>query len=270
MPELPEVETTRRGLIPLVVGETIEGVSVRERRLRWPVQPSLAERLRNQPVTDISRRGKYLLMSTLGDTLLLHLGMSGSLRYLPRPTRPSKHDHVDVRFSSGGLLRFNDPRRFGSLHLCTEPEEHWLLRDMGPEPLGPGFTAEYLMSVSRGRRVAIKQFLMNARIVAGVGNIYANESLFRAGIHPNRAAGRISRERLDRLVQAVRSVLNDAITAGGTTLQDFVGSDGRPGYFQLALDVYDRAGADCRRCDAQITVRTIGQRATYFCPRCQR
>lgn len=270
MPELPEVETTRRGLIPLVVGETIAGVSVRERRLRWPVEPSLAERLQNQPVTDISRRGKYLLMSTLGGTLLLHLGMSGSLRYLPTPTRPSKHDHVDFQFSSGGLLRFNDPRRFGSLHLCAEPEEHWLLRHMGPEPLGADFDGAYLWRVSRGRRVGVKQFLMNSRVVAGVGNIYANESLFRAGVHPSRAAGRISRERLDRLVRAVQEVLNDAISAGGTTLQDFVGSDGRPGYFQLSLDVYDRAGEACRRCDTPIKVRTTGQRATYFCPRCQR
>ena len=270
MPELPEVETTRRGLIPLVVGETIEHVSVRERRLRWPIKPHLAEKLRNQSVTGVSRRGKYLLLSTAGGTLLLHLGMSGSLRYLASPTHPSKHDHVDLEFTSGALLRFNDPRRFGSLHFSTEPEAHWLLKNMGPEPLGPTFTAEYLRRVSRGRRVAIKQFLMNARIVAGVGNIYANESLFRAGIHPSRAAGRISHERLDRLVRAVRAVLNDAITAGGTTLQDFVGSDGRPGYFQLSLDVYDRAGEGCRRCDTPITVRTIGQRASYYCPRCQR
>ena len=233
-------------------------------------QPHLAERLRNQSVTGVSRRGKYLLMSTAGGTLLLHLGMSGSLRYLASPTHPSKHDHVDFEFSSGALLRFNDPRRFGSLHFSTEPEAHWLLKNMGPEPLGPMFTSEYLRSVSQGRRVAIKQFLMNARIVAGVGNIYANESLFRAGIHPNRPAGRISRERVGGLVRAVRAVLNDAITAGGTTLQDFVGSDGRPGYFQLSLDVYDRAGEDCRRCDTPITVRTIGQRASYYCPRCQR
>ena len=270
MPELPEVETTRRGLIPLVVGETIKNVSIRERRLRWPIEPYLAERLRDQSVTNVSRRGKYLLVSTTGGTLLLHLGMSGSLRYLASPNQPSKHDHVDLEFSSGALVRFNDPRRFGSLHFSTEPERHWLLKDMGPEPLGPLFTPEYLRSVSKGRRVAIKQFLMNARIVAGVGNIYANESLFRASIHPSRSAGRISCKRLDRLVRAVRAVLNDAITAGGTTLQDFVGSDGRPGYFQLSLDVYDKAGEGCRRCTTPITVRTIGQRATYYCPRCQR
>ena len=270
MPELPEVETTRRGLAPLVVGKTIERVSVRERRLRWPVEASLPDRLQNQPVIDLSRRGKYLLMSTARGTLLLHLGMSGSLRYLATPTRPSKHDHVDLEFASGELLRFNDPRRFGSLHFSTEPEEHWLLKNMGPEPLGPAFTGEYLWRVSRRRRVAVKQFLMNSRIVAGVGNIYANESLFRAGIHPTRAAGRISRERLTRLAREVRAVLQDAIRAGGTTLQDFVGSDGRPGYFQLSLDVYGRAGEACNRCSHPITVVTIGQRATYYCATCQR
>jgi len=270
MPELPEVETTRRGLAPLVVGKTIAAVAVRERRLRWPVQSSLPDRLQNQPVTALSRRGKYLLMSTTGGTLLLHLGMSGSLRYLAAPTHPSKHDHVDLNFSSGEVLRFNDPRRFGSLHFSTEPEQHWLLKHMGPEPLGPDFTGEYLWRASRRRRVGVKQFLMNARVVAGVGNIYANESLFRAGIHPTRPAGRISRERLDGLVREVRAVLKDAIRAGGTTLKDFVGGDGRPGYFQLSLDVYDRAGESCPRCDKPITARTIGQRATYYCSSCQR
>ena len=270
MPELPEVETTRRGLIPLVVGKTIETVAVREPRLRWPVDPALAGRLRHQAVTAISRRGKYLLMSTGGGTLLVHLGMSGSLRYLPAPVRPARHDHVDVAFTSGDLLRFNDPRRFGSLHVAARPEAHWLLRHLGPEPLGPDFSGDYLWRVSRGRRVGIKQFLMNARIVAGLGNIYANESLFRAAIHPSRAAGRIARHRLAGLAGAVRAVLTDAIGAGGTTLQDFVRSDGRPGYFQLSLDVYDRAGEACRRCRRPIAVRVIGQRATYYCPRCQR
>ena len=270
MPELPEVETTRLGLEPLLVGKLIQTVAIREPRLRWPIEPTLGPRLENQSVTRLSRRGKYLLIATTGGTLLLHLGMSGSLRYLLTPVEPSRHDHVDLCFSSGELLRFNDPRRFGSLHFTAQPEEHWLLRNMGPEPLGMEFTGEYLWRVSRGRRVGMKQFLMNSRIVSGVGNIYANEALFRAGIHPTRPAGRVSRERLDRVVQAVQAVLEDAIRAGGTTLQDFVRSDGRPGYFQLSLQVYDRAGQPCERCGKPITLRKIGQRASYYCAGCQR
>ncbi len=270
MPELPEVETTRLGLLPLVVGKTIEAISVRERRLRWPVDAAVDTALQNQPVTALSRRGKYLLISTSAGTLLVHLGMSGSLRFLTSPVTPSRHDHVDLEFSSGELLRFNDPRRFGSLHFSTEPETHWLLKDMGPEPLGTDFTGEYLWRVSRRRRVGIKQFLMNGRIVAGVGNIYANESLYRAGIHPARAAGRVSGERLGELVESIREVLQEAIRAGGTTLRDFVGSDGRPGYFQRSLDVYDRAGEPCARCNKPITTRMLGQRATYYCTKCQR
>jgi formamidopyrimidine-DNA glycosylase len=270
MPELPEVETTRLGLAPLVIGKTIRDVLIREQRLRWPVQPSISDQLQNQSITDLSRRGKYLLISTTGGTLLLHLGMSGNLRYLTVPTHPSKHDHIDFEFSSGELLRFNDPRRFGSLHFSTKPDEHWLLKNMGPEPLGPDFTGDYLWKISRRRRVGVKSFLMNGRIVAGVGNIYANESLFRASIHPARPAGRISRKRIDKLVHEVQAVLKDAIRAGGTTLQDFVGGDGRPGYFQLSLNVYDRAGNPCARCTTPIRVRTIGQRATYYCPKCQR
>ncbi len=270
MPELPEVETTRRGLQPLVVGRTIRTLAVREPRLRWPIDSGLARRLRDQTVQDLSRRGKYLLLSTEVGTLLLHLGMSGSLRYLRADCAPASHDHYDLVFSSGELLRFNDPRRFGSLHFSVAPDNHWLLKHLGPEPLGSDFSGEYLWRVSRGRRVAIKTLLMNGRIVAGVGNIYANEALFRAGIHPGRQAGRISRQRLDRLVGAVRDVLGEAIEAGGTTLQDFVGGDGRPGYFQLALDVYGRGGEPCTRCNRPIKVRTIGQRATYYCPACQR
>ena len=270
MPELPEVETTRRGLAPHVVGRTIRALAVREPRLRWPIEPALNRRIQNRTVTNLSRRGKYLLLSTEGGTLLLHLGMSGSLRFLPADRAPSSHDHYDLVFSAGGLLRFNDPRRFGSLHFSTSPDDHWLLRHLGPEPLGSGFTGEYLWRVSRGRRVAVKTLLMNGRIVAGVGNIYANEALFRAGIHPMRKAGRVSRRRLDRLVEAIRNVLQEAIQAGGTTLQDFGGGDGKPGYFQLALDVYGRAGEPCPRCAQPIRTRTIGQRATYYCPACQR
>ncbi len=270
MPELPEVETTRRGLRPLVVGQTIRSLTVREPRLRWPIEASLDRRLRDRTVQDLSRRGKYLLISTGAGTLLVHLGMSGSLRFLPERREPARHDHFDLEFVSGAMLRFNDPRRFGSLHWSASPAAHWLLENLGPEPLGTEFDGEYLWSVSRGRRVAIKTLLMNGRIVAGLGNIYANEALFRAGIHPSRQAGRVSRERLQQLVEAVGDVLREAIQAGGTTLQDFVGGDGKPGYFQLALDVYGRAGEPCARCKRPIRVRTIGQRATYYCANCQR
>ena len=270
MPELPEVETTRRGLEPLVVGQTIRSIAVREPRLRWPVEPSLDRRLRNRTVRELSRRGKYLLVTTDAGTLLVHLGMSGSLLFLQERREPARHDHFDLEFVSGALLRFNDPRRFGSLHWCASPEAHWLLRNLGPEPLGPDFSGDYLWRVSRGRRVAIKTLLMNGRIVAGLGNIYANEALFRAGIHPSRQSGRVSRKRLKHLADAVGAVLREAIEAGGTTLQDFVGGDGKPGYFQLALDVYGRTGEPCARCERPIRVRTIAQRATYYCANCQR
>ena len=270
MPELPEVETTRRGLQPLIVGQTIHSLAVREPRLRWPIEPSLDRRVRDQTVQGLSRRGKYLLMSTGAGTLLVHLGMSGSLRFIPERCEPARHDHFDLEFVSGAMLRFNDPRRFGSLHWAAAPAAHWLLKNLGPEPLGAEFSGDYLWRVSRRRRVAVKSLLMNGRIVAGLGNIYANEALFRAGIHPSRPSGRVSRKRLQQLVDAVGDVLREAIQAGGTTLQDFVGGDGKPGYFQLALDVYGRAGEPCTRCKRPIKVRTIGQRATYYCANCQR
>ncbi|HEU4620034.1 MAG TPA: bifunctional DNA-formamidopyrimidine glycosylase/DNA-(apurinic or apyrimidinic site) lyase [Gammaproteobacteria bacterium] len=270
MPELPEVETTRRGLEPLVVGRSIERVEVREPRLRWPVEKALGSRLAGRLVTAVGRRGKYLLLTTDDGTLLVHLGMSGRLRYHSTPPPPDKHDHVDLLFAGGAVLRFRDPRRFGSLHFSAAPERHALLRDLGPEPLGPGFTGEYLERACRGRRVAIKPHLMNSRVVAGVGNIYANEALYRAGIHPARQAGRIARPRLEGLVERVRDVLAEAIERGGTTLRDFADGDGNPGYFQLALRAYGRAGEPCAECGATIRLAVLGQRATYYCPRCQR
>ena len=270
MPELPEVETTRRGLKPLVVGQTIRSLAVREPRLRWPVEPSLDRRLRNRTVLELARRGKYLLICTDAGTLLVHLGMSGSLRFLAERSEPARHDHFDLEFVSGAMLRFNDPRRFGSLHWSASPAAHWLLKNLGPEPLESEFSGDYLWRVSRGRRVAIKTLLMNGRIVAGLGNIYANEALFRARIRPSKPAGRVSRKRLQHLADSVGDVLREAIEAGGTTLKDFVGGDGKPGYFQLDLDVYGRAGEPCVRCEQPIRVRTIGQRATYYCTRCQR
>jgi formamidopyrimidine-DNA glycosylase len=270
MPELPEVETTRRGLAPYVVGRSIARVEVREPRLRWPVAKKLPSVLAAARIASLTRRGKYLLFGTDAGTLLVHLGMSGSLRYLPAPTAPSAHDHIDVHFAEGGSLRFNDPRRFGSFLLTKAPDLHPLLKELGPEPLGADFDADYLAGTSRNRRVTIKQHLMNARVVVGIGNIYANEALFRAGIHPARAAGRIATARFEPLVAAARDVLRDAIEEGGTTLRNFVGGDGKPGYFRGSLRVYERDGLPCVRCGTAIERRVLGQRATYYCPRCQR
>lgn len=270
MPELPEVETTRRGLEPAIVGKRIESLAIRERRLRWPVARSLPARLEGREIVSIGRRAKYLLVNVPEGSLLVHLGMSGSLRIVGRDVPPLAHDHVDIVLSDGHCVRFNDPRRFGSMHFAVAPERHKLLRDLGPEPLGEGFDADYLWGSSRGRRVAIKQHLMNGRVVAGLGNIYVNEALFRAGIRPSRPAGRIARARFEQLVDAIRAVLTEALGVGGTTLRDFVGTDGRPGYFKLSLEVYDRAGQPCQRCATPIRLRVIGQRATYYCLTCQR
>jgi formamidopyrimidine-DNA glycosylase len=270
MPELPEVETTRRGLLPHVVGRAIARIEVREPRLRWPVAEELPRALTDTRIESLERRAKYLLFGTGAGTLLVHLGMSGSLRYLPTPGRPGAHDHIDVHFADGGALRFNDPRRFGSFMLTSEPAAHPLLKDLGPEPLSDEFDADYLWRASRNRRVAIKQHLMNGRVVVGVGNIYASEALFRAGVHPRRMAGRIARARFEHLVGAVRDVLRDAIEEGGTTLRNFVGGDGKPGYFRGSLRVYERAGSPCVNCGTVIERRVLGQRATYYCPRCQR
>lgn len=270
MPELPEVETTRRGLEPLLVDQIIVDLKIREPRLRWPVDPSLSGLVRNQQIASVERRSKYLLIATRNGSLIWHLGMSGSLRYLDYPGVPDNHDHVDLLLSTGACVRFTDPRRFGSLHFSATPENHWLLSSLGPEPLGDEFTGRYLWRTARGRRVAIKQHIMNGRIVTGVGNIYASEALFRSHIHPRRAAGRISRQRFDALAASIRHVLEDAIRAGGTTLRDFVGGDGKPGYFQQTLAVYGRGGKPCIDCEAPIKQVVIGQRATYYCPRCQR
>jgi formamidopyrimidine-DNA glycosylase len=270
MPELPEVETTKLGLAPLLVGKKISAVKIRQDQLRWPIASDLASQITGNRVQAVTRRGKYLLIGIGGGTLIVHLGMSGSLRLLRQATPPSKHDHVDINFASGDQLRFNDPRRFGSLHFTTAPQEHWLLRHLGPEPLGDTFTADYLWQQSQQRRVAIKPHLMNGRIVVGVGNIYASEALFRAGIHPMRAAGRIAERRFPALVASIREVLAEAIEAGGTTLKDFVGGDGRPGYFQQELFVYGREGLPCLQCKSPIKNRVLGQRASYYCSGCQR
>jgi len=271
MPELPEVETTRRGLLPHLVGRRVRGVRVRNPNLRWPVPGSLARRLRGEEIRGIRRRAKYLLVDLDSGHLLVHLGMSGRLTLVPNGTPPRKHDHVDIELDGPRTLRFTDPRRFGTILWLEHPaENHALLRNLGLEPLEPGFTGEALHRKARGRKVSVKQFLMNGGIVTGVGNIYASEALFRAGIHPTRSAGRISRERWDRLAESVRATLNRAIEAGGTTLRDFAGADGQLGHFQLQCAVYGREGKPCPRCGAKIRAIRQGQRSTFFCPRCQK
>jgi formamidopyrimidine-DNA glycosylase len=271
MPELPEVETTRRGLLPHLVGRRLRGAVVRNGNLRWPVPRDLAKRLRGEEVLGIRRRGKYLLFDCGSGHLLVHLGMSGRLTLVPGGAPARLHDHVDVQLEGDQLLRLTDPRRFGAmLWLAGPTDRHALLRDLGLEPLEAEFTGEALHRLARGRRVAVKQFLMNGRIVTGVGNIYAAEALFRAGIHPLRAAGSLSRARWDRLAVAVRATLEDALAAGGTTLRDFASAEGRPGYFQNETAVYAREGLPCRRCGRKVRALRQGQRSTFYCGSCQR
>jgi formamidopyrimidine-DNA glycosylase len=271
MPELPEVETTRRGIEPHVLHRRISDVIVRQPRLRWPVSRRLRDHLRGAEVLAIERRGKYLLFRVTHGTVIVHLGMSGSLRMVSADMPVRAHDHIDVVFTGNEVLRFHDPRRFGAWLWCRgDPFEHALLNNLGPEPLSDGFGAAALYRSSRGRRVAVKNFIMDARVVAGVGNIYANEALFRARIHPQRAAGRIAAARYTDLVAAIRAVLSEALAAGGTTLRDFVNGSGEPGYFKQCLAVYDRAGQPCRRCGSAIRLRRDAQRATFYCPHCQR
>ena len=270
MPELPEVETSRRGIEPHVVGRTLTRAVVRERRLRWPVPDDLERRLAKRRVLGLRRRAKYLLFDFTHGSLILHLGMSGSLRVVESDTPPQAHDHVDLRFGRR-CLRLRDPRRFGALFWTDDdPFDHPRLRDLGPEPLSPEFDGDYLYECARGRRLAIKNLLMNGSVVVGVGNIYANESLYRAGIRPDRSSNRVSRARCQRLTDAVKQVLEQAIAAGGTTLRDFLREDGKPGYFRHDLQVYDRAGAPCPGCGTPLRGMRIGQRSSFYCPKCQR
>ncbi len=271
MPELPEVETTRRGVAPHVLDRLIVRVAVRESRLRWPVPDALAEELPGKRFTSVGRRAKYLLFDCGSGVLLVHLGMSGSLRITPENEPPGKHAHVDILFDSGKTLRYTDPRKFGSM--LWHPAglgEHPLLQGLGPEPLGDEFGGALLHGVSRGRKTAVKNLIMDSRVVAGVGNIYACEALFLAGIHPARACGRISAARYEKLAESIRLVLGEAIRAGGTSLRDFTGGDGRPGYFKHQLNVYGREGEDCVRCSSGLRELRLGQRSTVFCPSCQR
>jgi len=265
------VETTRCGIAPRLTGVKVSAIRIHNRRLRWPITPGIETRLNGRVIQAVDRRAKYLLLRTGAGTAIVHLGMSGTLRFVDPGTVLQKHDHVEIEIASGSILRFNDPRRFGCL-LWTDgdPMDHSLLARLGPEPLNEAFDGTYLYAVSRGRSITIKQHLMNNAIVVGVGNIYANESLFHAGIHPARAAGRISSERMGRLAEAVKHVLREAIRHGGTTLRDFYNGEGKPGYFRNELNVYGRHGETCPLCHRPIRQVVLGQRSTFYCPGCQK
>lgn len=271
MPELPEVETTRAGVAPHVVDKRIERVIVRQPKLRWPIPADLPAHLSGSAVEALSRRAKYLLFQANQGTLLVHLGMSGSLRIVETGLPHGLHDHVDIEFCGGTTLRYADPRRFGAfLWVAGDPYSHPLLQSLGPEPLDDAFSAAYLHNLAAQRKLPVKSFIMDSRVVVGVGNIYANEALFRAGIHPKRAAGRIALSRYLDLVRAIKDTLAEAIACGGTTLKDFVGGDGKPGYFKQELKVYGRAGQGCLRCGQLLKEIRLGQRSTVFCSDCQR
>lgn len=271
MPELPEVETTRRALTGTLEGRRVERLVVREPRLRQPIPARLAQRLAGVRIESLERRAKYLVLRTEGGSTLIHLGMSGSLRIADPGVTPEPHDHYDLVLDNGRCVRYRDPRRFGLLLWAgARPERHPLLRDIGPEPFSEDFTGEHLYTLSRTRSGPVKSLLMDSHVVAGVGNIYANEALYRAAIHPRRPARRVGPGRYDALAGAVRDVLGEAIEAGGTTLRDFYSGTGTAGYFRIRLDAYDREGLPCPRCRTSLRRLVIAQRATYFCPHCQR
>jgi formamidopyrimidine-DNA glycosylase len=270
MPELPEVETTRLGLAPQVEGRVITAVHLRRPDLRWPIPEEIAQLLPGQRIVGLRRRAKYLLLDVAPGSALLHLGMSGCLRVVPAGYPAARHDHVDIALNSGQLVRFTDPRRFGCLLWQPQGETHALLQDLGPEPLSQAFTGAYLFERSRQRTASVKTFLMDQGIVVGVGNIYAVETLFRAGIAPGRAAGRVSHTRYDLLAQAAKDILTQAIHSGGTTLRDFRHPDGMPGYFKQELMVYGREGQPCRTCGRLLSGNRLGNRATVWCAQCQR
>lgn len=271
MPELPEVETTRRGIKPHIEGHTIQEIIVREPRLRWPVPDNINQILSGKTIRQVKRRAKYLLLDTGSGHLILHLGMSGSLRVIKTNTPPEKHDHIDILLTDGQRLRYTDPRRFGAVLWSARPlHEHKLLKHLGPEPLDSEFTARRLWQMSQGRSQSVKTFIMDNKVVVGVGNIYASEALFKAGIRPDRACGKISLSRYERLVDAIKETLAKAIEQGGTTLRDFVGGDGKPGYFKQELAVYGRAGQPCIKCGKTIKEIKLGNRSSCYCAHCQR
>ncbi|MEE9160886.1 MAG: bifunctional DNA-formamidopyrimidine glycosylase/DNA-(apurinic or apyrimidinic site) lyase [Gammaproteobacteria bacterium] len=270
MPELPEVETTRLGIAPHITGQVIKNVVVRNKNLRWPITATLKKGLLNCKFQKIDRRGKYLLCYTKHGCMMVHLGMSGSLHIVDSDIEPGKHDHLDIIFASGKILRFRDPRRFGSvIWTKKDPLQHKLIKHLGPEPLSENFNGEWLYKRSRKRTQAIKNFIMDSHNVVGVGNIYASESLFLAGINPKRKAGNVSLERYEHLTNAIKKILKQSIKQGGTTLRDFLNSDGRPGYFQQQLNVYARTGQPCPKCGSTIKEIKLGQRSSFYCPSCQ-
>ncbi|MCX7545283.1 bifunctional DNA-formamidopyrimidine glycosylase/DNA-(apurinic or apyrimidinic site) lyase [Marinicella gelatinilytica] len=271
MPELPEVETTRRGLNRYILNKTINHVIVRQAQLRWPIPADIRD-IEGQQIVELRRRGKYILAKLSGGRhLLMHLGMSGAMSVVPVSQPVKKHDHFELQFHDGQTLRFHDPRRFGCILLTNEhPEQHSLLASLGPEPLSNDFNGQWLKDTAKNRTVAVKNFIMNSQVVVGVGNIYAAEALFQAGIHPKRAASRISLQRYESLANAIKAVLQKAIKAGGTTLQDFTNSEGKPGYFQQELQVYGHQGQPCRQCNQTIRNILIGSRSSYYCQQCQR
>jgi formamidopyrimidine-DNA glycosylase len=270
MPELPEVETTRRGIAPYLIGHRVTSLVIRQPQLRWPIPPVLRRKLPGQEIENVERRAKYLLVHTRAGSALLHLGMSGSLRVLPADVPAAAHDHFDWRLDSGRILRYTDPRRFGCLLWQLPGKIHPLLADLGPEPLSADLDGAHLWKMSHGRSAPVKAFLMDQKIVVGVGNIYAAEALFAAGIHPRRAAGSVSLARYARVAEEIKRILARAITRGGTTLRDFISPDGVPGYFEQELFVYGREGELCKVCRTPIRTVVLGQRSTFYCPRCQR
>jgi len=270
VPELPEVETTRQGIVPHCEGQTITKVLIRNGKLRWPVPEDLPARLQGQVIRSVERRAKYLFLHVDAGTVIVHLGMSGSLRVITDSAPAMTHDHVELSLNNGRILRFNDPRRFGCWLWTDDWLRHPLIRDLGPEPLSSDFSGAGLFQRSRGKQTPIKSFIMDNHVVVGVGNIYANEALFKAGIHPRRKAGRISLDRYHRLAAAIKETLSAAILMGGTTLRDFVNSDGKPGYFAQSLLVYGRGGADCSECHTRLKEIRMNNRSTVYCPRCQR
>ena len=270
MPELPEVETSRKGIEPHILNQRVTDVVIRQKQLRWPIPARLKSELPQQTINQVDRRGKYLLLKTDIGTVIIHLGMSGSLRITSPEIKPEKYDHIDIVFANNKILRLRDPRRFGAvLWTKQNPLQHKLLKQLGPEPLSDDFNAEYLYQQSRQRKVAIKLFIMNSQIVVGVGNIYANEALFMAGINPKRQANRISFERYQKLVSCIKKVLQAAIKQGGTSLRDFTQQDGKPGYFQQTLNIYGKASQPCPICGNVIKQIRQQQRSTFYCSHCQ-
>ncbi|MCK4864114.1 MAG: bifunctional DNA-formamidopyrimidine glycosylase/DNA-(apurinic or apyrimidinic site) lyase [Gammaproteobacteria bacterium] len=271
MPELPEVETTCRGIAPHIENNTITKIIIRNRNLRWPIPNGLNTKLKNKKILSVTRRAKYLLVKTEVGTLIIHLGMSGSLRILPTTEAVEKYDHFEIQFKDSICLRLRDPRRFGSVLWTKEdPLKHKLLINLGPEPLDKEFNADLLFEKSRKRKTTIKQFIMDAKIVVGVGNIYASEALFLSSIHPKRLAGKLTKAQSLSLTKAIKKILKQAIKQGGTTLKDFTSSDGKPGYFSQKLKVYNRSGEPCLTCEKPIKQITLGQRSTFYCSSCQK